>query len=262
MLQLWSVSKLNDVPLAIRRKLRFYAPLIESLDFMGAERRDADLAIFTRGSTSSAIWRDGASHSIGQNVPRFEYDPSTQLALGVKLSSGEALSFPPANGLHNGDTLIWFEENTPMSTPTNANPFNSSGTWAGTLDIHIKHVAKAVSGMTLSAAEINQIQEAMHDIAQDIPLPVVTPPLTGQFFLATPESGLGGVINGANTVFTLNVQPNLNSMIAVAHGTTLKRVAAAPGYMEYVVSGPTNQTLTLGLAPAINIPFFVHGVVA
>ena len=258
MTQLWSVSKLNDVPLQVRRKLRFYAPLTESLDFMGV-----DPVTFTRASASSAMWRDGASHTIGQHVPRFEYDAVTQFPLGLLIGITESLVFNPANYLHNADTLIWFEEATPKSTPTNVNPFDATGAWTGNRNIHIKHIVKAIAGMTLSESEIMLVQEKLGDIAQNIPIPAPEIPVTGEFFYATHENTLlGGTVNSSNVVFTLGITPNITSMLVFAHGSSLKQVASSPGEQEYTVGGVNNRTLTLGLGPAPNIPFFVQGVVA
>lgn len=265
-MNLWTVSKLTQLPFSIRRKLRFYAPLIESLDFMGVDMDASPIGLvpvpavsFVRASTSSAIWRDGASHFVDQHVPRFEYDAFTQLPLGLKLSPGETLTFSPANELHNADTLIWFEENTAMSTPAQTNRFNSSGSWVGSTNVHIKHVVKA--GMALSVSEINQIQSTLRDSALDIYIPIEEPsafiPAVGQFHI---DLFPGQTRDGEITVFTLEFEPVIESLLIFAHAGVPEQVASSPGFMEFTLSGAQNKTVTMGLAPNMEVPFFAQYV--
>ena len=251
-LQLWTVSKLTRLPFALRRDLRFYAPLQEHLDFYGI-----DPVTFARTGAANATWRDGQTHSVPANNPRFEY--SGELPLGLLVESGETLQYASANGLDDANTLIWFEEDSPKSTPTNSNPFSSTGIWTGNLDIHVKHVTKAIR--VLSNAEIVTIQNALDDIDQAIapppppPAPGATP---GSFFKEVPA----GVRNGSNVTFTLSNDPELDSLLVICFGVVLERVASAPAEMEFTAGGTGNRTLTLGLGPTTDYPFFAQYIVA
>jgi hypothetical protein len=196
---------------------------------------------------------------VAANVPRFEYDG--ELPLGVKISSGETLQFAAANGLNDANTLIWFEDGAPKSTPTDGNPFSAGGVWVGNLNVHVKHVCKCSS--VLANAEINEIQRVLDDVVQTIPdLPPPPPPPvgeTGTFVTETPS----GSRNGVNTVFTLSQNPNLNSLLLVAHGgLTLKRVASSPDNLQYTAGGTGNRTLTLGLAPDASNDLTANYVIA
>jgi hypothetical protein len=46
--------------------------------------------------------------------------------------------------LNNANTLVWFEDRVPKSTPTQTNPFNVPAL-VGNLGIHVSHVCKADS---------------------------------------------------------------------------------------------------------------------
>lgn len=235
MLQLWTDSKISRLGYALRRDLLFYAPLLHSLDFYGI-----DPAVYTRAGTTSAAHRRG-SVTIAANVPPFEWDGESPL--GLYLASPASLQFPPENALDDADTLIWFEDGVPMSTPTDNNPFDGSGNWAGNLDIHLKHLIKAAR--VLANSEINEIQTILAAVAQAIPEPP-TPPVAqvGSFVTETPAH-----VGGA--VYELSQDPDLNSLLVAAHGGLfLKRVASSPGTLEFVASGSGNRTLTLGLAPS------------
>jgi len=231
-LQLWTISRLGRLTPALRREVTFYAPLLESLDFLGVEP-----VIFTRATSSVAVRRDGLDHPIAANVPRFNYSGETNL--GLMMQAGESLEYSVANFLDNANTLIWFEENAPKSTPTNTNPFTSSGLWGGTLNLHIKHVIKF--NRILTNAEINSVQAALAEVIQVIPPPPTPPAVSPGVFVNEVPAGSG-------TTFTLSNNPNLNSLIVDAHGVTLKRVASAPGNMEFTAGGTGNRTLTFGMS--------------
>lgn len=246
-LQLWTTSKLSRIrPISLRREITFYAPLLESLDFLGIEP-----VIFTRASSSVAVRRDGLDHTIAANVPRFNY--SGEVNLGLMLQAGESLQYSVANFLDNLNTIIWFEENAPKSTPTNMNPFGSDGSWGGNRNLHIKHICKF--NRVLTNAEINLVQSTLAEVIQVIP-PPPTPPVV------SPGVFINEVPAGSGTVYTLSNNPNLNSLIIDAHGATLKRVASAPGNMEYTASGTGNRTITLGMAPSGTAPFQSWYVIA
>jgi hypothetical protein len=246
-LQLWTISRLGRLTPALRREVTFYAPLLESLDFLGVEP-----VIFTRATSSVAVRRDGLDHPIAANVPRFNYSGETQL--GLMLQPGESLQYSVANFLDNANTLIWFEEGAPKSTgPTQAPPFTSSGLWGGTLNVHIKHIIKF--NRILTNAEINSVQAALAEVIQVIP-PPPTPPVV------SPGVFVNEVPAGSGTTFTLSNNPNLASLIVNAHGAVLKRVASAPGNLEYVASGTGNRTLTFGMSVSGTSPTQVFYVIA
>jgi hypothetical protein len=245
-LQLWTTSRLGRLTPALRREVTFYAPLLEALDFLGVEP-----VTFTRAGASTATRRDGLSHAVAANVPRFEYSGET--TLGLLIQSGESLQYSVANFLDNVNTVIWFEENVAKSTPTNTNPFSSSGLWVGNLNLHIKHVIKFKR--ILTNAEINSVQAALAEVIQVIPAPP-TPPIV------SPGVFVNEVPAGAGTTFTLSNDPNLNSLIFCAHGVVLKRVASAPGNMEFTAGGTGNRTLTLGMAPSGTSPTNAFYVIA
>src|SRR4030095_11294521 len=165
-LQLWTISRLGRIYPALRREVTFYAPLLEHLDFLGIE-----LCTFTRPGSAGAVRRDGENHTVGPNVPRFEYAGET--TVGLMLQTGETLQYSVANVLDNANTVIWFENNVAKSTPTNTNPFSSSGLWVGNLSVHITHICKFKR--ILTNAEINAVQAALAEVVQVIP-PPPTPP--------------------------------------------------------------------------------------
>jgi hypothetical protein len=188
---------------------------------------------------------------VGVNVPRFNYSGETQL--GIALTTGEVLQYSVANVLDNSNTLIWFENAAPKSTPTNTNPFSSSGIWVGNLNNYITHITKFKR--ILTNAEINTVQAALAEVIQVIP-PPPTPPVV------SPGVFVNEVPAGSGTVFTLSNDPNLNSLIVNAHGAVLKRVASAPGNLEYVASGTGNRTLTFGMSVSGTSPTQVFYVIA
>ena len=234
MINLWTITNLLKVDFALRKKITFYAPLLDNLDFMGI-----DPVTFTRAASDVALRRDGYLHAIGPNVPKFQYSAiNLEMNLGLLLLSGETLTFAQENLLNNSNTLIWFEDRVPKSTPTQSNPFNSSGTWVGNLNTHISHVCKA--NAALSNGEINTIQAALLDVPPqvipDLPSSIAN---IGTFVSETPSGGTG-------TVFTLSQNPNLNSLIVSWSGLFLKRVSSAPAELQYTASGIGNRTITLG----------------
>jgi hypothetical protein len=235
MLQLWTIANLLKLNYTLRKKVTFYAPLLDNLDFMGI-----DPVTFTRASTSVALRRDGFTHAVAVNVPRFQYGVAGnyELNLGIALTSGETLTFASENVLSNTNTLIWFEDRAPKSTPTQSNPFNSGGTWVGNLGFHISHVCKADG--VLANSEISAIQAALLDVPpQAIPTPPSSVANIGTFVSETPSGGTG-------TVFTLSQNPDLNSLIVTWAGLFMKRVASAPGTLQFTAGGVGNRTITLG----------------
>jgi hypothetical protein len=235
MLQFWTIANILKLPYTLRNKITFYAPLTDNLDFLGI-----DPVTFTRPSTSTAQRRDGYIHDIGVNVPRFQYSPITfEVPLGLSMGATDELTFGVENVLNNANTLIWFEDRSPMSTPTQSNPFNSGGSWVGHRSgIHISHICKA--NVVLANSEINTIQAALLDVPPqaipDLPSSVAN---IGTFVTETPSGGTG-------TVFTLTQNPNLNSLIVSWSGLYLKRVASAPAELQFTAGGVGNRTLTLG----------------
>jgi hypothetical protein len=241
MFQLWTASKLNKLPFSLQREIYFYAPLVDSLDFYGT-----DPVTYSRAGTTTAAHRSG-TFTIAANVPPFEYDGENQL--GLYLNAPAALSFSAQNNLDDANTLIWFEDGVPKSTPTDSNPFSFTGAWAGNLDIHLKHVVKAKRQLT--AAEIVKIQTAMADVAQVITPPPPTVELEG-FVFHTPS----GTRNGSNVTFTLPSDVDISQpSFGMCFGGAIVRVAAAPGEFEYTLSGTGNRTVTMGLGPTTDYPF-------
>lgn len=237
MLQLWTIANILKISPALRKKITFYAPLTDSLDFMGI-----DPVVFTRAGTSTAIRRDGYVHQVLANVPRFQYavdgNGYYELNLGIALTTGEALSYATENLLSNSSTLIWFEDRVPKSNAVQGNPFNGGGSWQGNLNIHVSHVCKA--NAILANSEITTIQAALLDVApQVIPEPPSSIANIGTFITETPSGGTG-------TVFTLSQNPNLDSLIVSWSGLFLKRVAAAPAELQFTANGVGNRTITLG----------------
>lgn len=248
--QFWTTSNLGKLSFSLRRDVRFYAPLIDNLDFMGI-----DPVTFSRASTSTALRRDGLVHNVAANVPRFQYTAET--ALGLAITAGETLQFSAQNGLDDSNTLIWFEDRAPKSTPTQANPFSSAGIWTGVLNFHISHILKA--SRVLANSEITTIQSALLDVVQVIP-PPPEPPIFGVSSFKTEVPSPAP--NGINVTFTLSQDPNLDAILLFYSGLSLKRVASSPGDKEYMLSGTGNRTITMGLAPDPAFPFFTHYVTA
>jgi len=246
-LQLWTVSNLQRLDYPTRRKIVFYAPLVESLDFHGV-----DPCTYTRAGTTTAAYR-GGSKSIGANVPQFEYTGETQL--GLWIASPVALRFEAGNNLNNANTVVWFEDRVPKSTPTQTNPFDSGGNWTGNTNIHLSHVAKA--NAVLSNTEINAIQVALLNVAQSIPS-VPAPPVgnLGTFVDESPS----GTRNGSNKIFTLSQNPDLGSLEIFWAGLYIKRVPSAPDTLEYTAGGTGNRTITMGSAPEATHDLTAHYV--
>ena len=180
----WTIANLLKLSPTLRNKITFYAPLIDSLEFMGI-----DPVVFTRASIVNAIRRDGFVHACGVNVPRFQYGVggNYEICLGMAITSGEAFAYAAENLLHDANTLIWFEDRVPKSTTTQSNPFNGSGNWVGNLGFHISHICKA--NAILSNGEINTIQAALVDVPpQVIPIPPSSVANIGTFVSETPYS--------------------------------------------------------------------------
>lgn len=254
MYQLWTVSKLGRLSLSLRKKIVFFAPLTENLDFMGID------PVSYVGGPRTRVGRDGLNHNVATNVPCFDF--TGEVPLGIRIIANDGLTFSPSNGLSNINTLIWFQDDAPKSTPTDPNPMSSGGFYNGTVPTHVKYLTKASS--ILTAAEIATIFQAFLDTSQEIIEPVPEPGITvdtGVFVTEIPA----GTRNGVNTVFTLSNDPVLggtaspgDSTRLAAHGITCQRVASAPGNMQYALSGTGNRTVTMGMAPAATgAPFFI-----
>jgi hypothetical protein len=111
------------------------------LDFMGF-----GAAVITRAASSAATWRDGSSHTIAANLPRFEY--SAGVAMGLKINSADSETLTIAgNSLHDSNTLFWREDNVTFHAPSTTNPFNSSGVWTGN-NTHISSILKFSRALT------------------------------------------------------------------------------------------------------------------
>lgn len=137
-LQLWSACRLNSLNWETRKDIVFYAPLEYDLVFMGY-----DSCTFTRTGITTATWRDGGSHQVDEDKPRFEYTGETISGLAINPSL-EHLSFSSSNVLSNSSTLIWIQDQEIKSTLTESNPFNSSGVYVGITPgaVHIKQIVK------------------------------------------------------------------------------------------------------------------------
>lgn len=144
---IYSIKKITLLPHRLFKDVRFYGEFIHSLDYIGI-----GTATLARATAQNATWRDGGAHSVAANKPRFEYNGATPLGLLINSAVGETLTIPAANNLHDANTLFWRENNVTKNSGTTANPFNSSGVWSGTDNIHISHVLKF--SRVLTAAEI------------------------------------------------------------------------------------------------------------
>jgi hypothetical protein len=127
---------LNKLHWETRKDITFYAPLEYDLAFLGIGD-----STFTRSIASSALWRDGSTHSIDVNKPRFEYLNDITRGMSIDTTT-EVLMFGVNNGLHNSNTLVWIEDFLVKSTLTASNPFNSSGVYIGASGVSIKHIIK------------------------------------------------------------------------------------------------------------------------
>lgn len=253
MLQLWTDSKLLRLDYSLRKKLRFYAPLLASLDFWGI-----DPATYTRAGGETVAYR-GGTQTIAANVPPFEYGAGSNISLGLRLHGAATLQFAAQNGLDDANTVIWFEDVTWHSTPSTGNPFDSSGFWTRPHADPVKHYLSEIikANTVLTDGEIFTIQTAVNHLSG-----IVTPPTppenpAGVFVTETPA----GTRNGSNTIFTLSEDPNLASLVIFCFGAgAMERVAAAPAEMEYTASGTGDRTITMGLAPDTGYPFIAHYV--
>lgn len=129
-------SKLNNLNYILRKSVYFYAPLENDLIFYGYGS-----CSFTRTSATTATWRDGATHAVAANKPRFEYSGDTYLGLAINTAT-ETLSYSTSNVLNDSNTIIWLENAVVKSTLTHSNPFNSSGVYIGTSGVHIRQIVK------------------------------------------------------------------------------------------------------------------------
>lgn len=237
MLQLWTISNLQRLDYSIRQKITFYAPLTEHFDFYGV-----DPFTYSWSGSSSSAYRGGVRTVTGP-APIWNFVGDTPT--GLYVDSGFTFQFNAANNLNNANTLIWFEGRVAKSTPTQTNPFSSTGAWTGNLGIYVCHIAKA--NAVLANSEITAIQTALLDMAQTIPVPPPAPVGTvGSFMTETPS----GARDGANKTFTLSQNPDLNSLIVAWGGLFLKRVASGPAELQFSAGGTGNRTLTLGSAPS------------
>jgi len=145
--QIVALSLLNKLPESLYKDVTFYGEFLHHLDYTGIGE-----AAVARAAAANATWRDGSAHSVAANRPRFEY--SADVAQGLLINSGvsETLTIPNTNALESANTLFWKENGVIKYTTLNTNPFNGSGVWTGTNNIHISHVLKF--NRVLSAAEI------------------------------------------------------------------------------------------------------------
>jgi hypothetical protein len=146
-------SKLNKLRYNLRKDAYVYIPLEHDLAGLcyGA-------VTFTRGSTSTATWRDGVAHAVAANKGRFEY--SGDDALGLAINTGtETLSLDSDNLLGDSNTLCWNRDGIFKSTPSTANPFSTMSIYTGTSGVHISHITKF--NRILTAAEIAEIETAL-----------------------------------------------------------------------------------------------------
>lgn len=222
--QIWSVSKIQKLPISLRRKIEFYAPLIHNLDYWGVGE-----ASFTRAGVSSAIGRDGAGHSVQANTPRFEY--SGEAPLGVRLDATETLRFHPGNRLEAvaPGTFIWFEDDIAKIGPWDESPFDQNGIWQGSTNIHLKDVVKFSEPLT--DPEINAVLSTISDQPQSV------------FSAPTERWLIERPFWTAATKARLSYTPDLNALLVSIDGVFLKRVAANPGLMQFSLS---DRDLTLG----------------
>lgn len=156
-----SVSLLNRLPSSLFKDVTFYADLLHNLDHTGVGD-----PVFTRASTSTAVWRDGASHSVAVNEGRFSYNGDTARGLLLNTTT-EALTFSTANNLSDSNPLYWFESGTLKHTTSpsaSSNPFGGGGSWTSATNIYIKHILKF--GRTLTAAEDTLVQSIMTNYAE------------------------------------------------------------------------------------------------
>ena len=250
MIQLWTISNLQRLDFSIRKKIMFYAPLTESLDFFGV-----DPITYTWTGTTTATLRGGARTIIAP-AAIFNFQGEVPYGLFVNTPTVQ-LGFNVLNNLNNANTVIWFENRVPKSSPTNGTPFDINGFWIGGVSIYVSHIVKADS--VLANSEINKIQAALLDVPPQV-IPPPSPPVSniGTFMQETPS----GTINSINTTFTLSQNPDLNSLLVFAFGAgALKRVTSGPGNLEFTAGGTGNRTITMGLAPAAGSPFFAQYVV-
>lgn len=153
---IFTIAKMNSLHYTIRRYLSFYAPLEYDLEYVGIP---GTYSTFSRaGLSSTAVWRDGASHNVDIDAPRWEYSGSNVLGLAINTGT-ETLRYSPANNLHDTTsyTLCWLEDNVYKSTKRgNATPFNSSGIYVGNNGVHIRQLVQFKK--ILTTAEDNHVE--------------------------------------------------------------------------------------------------------
>ncbi len=148
-LQILTATPLNNLNYTLRKNCYFYASLEHELTFYGYGG-----VTFTRAGSTVATWRDGASHTVAANQPRFEYNAETPV--GMAIASSETLTFDPTNNLHDSNTICWIQDEVYKSTKRgDSNPFNSSGVWIGSTGVNIKRLVKF--NKVLSTAEDNMV---------------------------------------------------------------------------------------------------------
>lgn len=146
-------SKLNGLRYDLRKDVITYLPLEH--DLLGL---CFGAVGFTRASTSTATWRDGGSHAVAVDEPRFEYSGDT--VLGIKLSTGETLNVSTQNALHDSNTLAWVQDGVYKSTKRgDTNIFNSSGTCTITSGAHISQLVKF--NRQITTAEDSEVEIAI-----------------------------------------------------------------------------------------------------
>lgn len=148
-------TAINKLPMSIRRKISFYAPLTDHLDIFGVKG-----VTFVRNSSSTAVWRNQLTMPVGVNVPRFHWISAT-VSHGLLLNPvSETLTFPQANLLHDAGHLFWVEDGVVKHAPPDSNPINSSGVVTGS-ERKIRDFLKFPNGVTLTTAEVSLITAAL-----------------------------------------------------------------------------------------------------
>lgn len=148
-------APVNKLPPYLRRKISFYAPLVDHLDYFGVSG-----ATFVRNSTSTTTWRNGLTVNIAINVPRYHYvNSSTPWGINLNPAS-ETLTFPQANLLHDGGHLFWVENGVVKHAPGDSNPINSSGVVTGS-ERKLRDFLKFPNGVTLTTAEVALVTAAL-----------------------------------------------------------------------------------------------------
>lgn len=155
--QLFTVAPISKLRLVLQRDIRLYAPFFDNLDYMGIEA-----VTYAGTGNRNATWRDGGVRVIATGNPRFEYTGETQRGLLIKKSSTELelITFNPANNIHDANYLYWVQEGVLKRAPSDTMPFNSSGVWIGTDNVHVNRFLKF--NRVLTASEDSQVKALVY----------------------------------------------------------------------------------------------------